>query len=272
MEKYICLFLLCVLPCVYSISSITKNRILVLGGSGFVGKHFVEECLRRDIDVVSVSRRGKPANSLLIEQNQVQWVKGDMRRMEEIENIYEKYGPFTGVFHSIGLLFDKDSGLQALNKYASGSNSVPASDATYDDITRVTALNALNVISARMTDSKIPFVFVSAAEAAWTFPAPVNFLERYLTAKRAVEKAVLNSPTVRGVVLRPSIIWSLERPQALISVIPFYVANRLNVPFVDKPVLVSTLVNAAVNSILDEGISGIQSYREMESVASSNKR
>lgn len=271
-----------------AVASAVKQRVLVLGGSGFVGSHFVEGCLRRDIEVVSVSRRGKPANNLLLEQNKVQWVKGDMRRIEEMENIYEQYGPFTGVFHSIGLLFDKDSGLQSFNKYASGSNSVPASDATYDDITRVTAINALNIISNKNRDGKrIPFIFVSAAEAAWTFPAPVNFLERYLIAKRAVEKAVLNSADVRGVVLRylcyllthsltrslthyfrPSLIWSLERPQALISVIPFYIAASINVPFVDKPVLVSTLVNAAINSMLDEETSGIKSYKEMEALSS----
>ncbi len=250
----------------------TKQRVLVLGGSGFVGSHFVEECLRRDIEVVSVSRRGKPVNNLLMEQNQVQWVKGDMRRIEEMETIYDKYGPFTGVFHSIGLLFDKDSGLQSLNKYASGSNSVPASDATYDDITRVTAINALNIISNKNKNKKrIPFIFVSAAEAAWSFPAPIDFLERYLTAKRAVEKAVLNSADVRGVVLRPSLIWSFERPQALISVIPFYVAAAINVPFVDRPVLVSTLVTAAINSMLDEEISGIKSYKEMEALSSNRK-
>jgi len=35
------------------------------------------------------------------------------------------------------------------------------------------------------------FIFISAAEAGWTLPAPVDFLERYLIAKRSVEKKLL---------------------------------------------------------------------------------
>lgn len=88
----------------------------------------------------------------------------------------------------------------------------------------------------------LPFVFVSAAEAGWTFTAPVPFLERYLIAKRAVEAELLGtsgaeaSPDslLRGVVLRPSLIWTWERPQALLSVLPFYIANSLGLSFVDR--------------------------------------
>jgi len=37
-------------------------------------------------------------------------------------------------------------------------------------------------------------VFVSAAEAKWDFKAPVDFLEEYLVAKRAVEAGAYTRP------------------------------------------------------------------------------
>ena len=174
------------------------------------------------------------------------------------------------ILHLSGLLLDQESGLASLNKLASGSGSVPSLDASYDAITRKTALSAISALrsqSRRLRSERaastddlstplpppphppLPFVFVSAAEAGWTFEAPVPFLERYLIAKRAVEAELLtpadamasaarsaldDSLLLRGVVLRPSLIWTWERPQALLSVLPFYVANALGLPFIDR--------------------------------------
>lgn len=111
------------------------------------------------------------------------------------------------------------------------------------------------------------FVFVSAAEAGWTFKSPVTFLEKYLVAKRAVEEKALASAALRTVILRPSLIWTWEKPAALLSVIPFYVANTLRVPFVDKPVMLATLVDAALASLKDCTVAGVLRFTEMEDLA-----
>lgn len=96
-------------------------------------------------------------------------------------------------------------------------------------------------------------MFVSAAEAGWTFQAPVPFLEKYLTAKRAVENKLLAfipnngqnnilgkssyslvvvvssvyvycvGKGLRPVIMRPSLVWTTEKPEALVSVVPFYI-------------------------------------------------
>ena len=95
------------------------------------------------------------------------------------------------VYHAIGLLLDPDSGLSGLNKLASGSGSVPSETSSYDRITRQTSFNAIVLLVEQQKETgsttAVPMVFVSAAEAGWTWPSPVGFLERYLVAKRAVE-------------------------------------------------------------------------------------
>ena len=248
-------------------------KVLVLGGSGFVGSTFIERASRHGFEIVSLSRRGKVEiiqnkendkrcinnnnnsgnnNNNNNENNNINniiWCQGDASDYNTIYNIHEKYGPFDSCIHAIGLLFDTQSGLKSINRYVSGSNSIPDDQATYDKITRLTAYNAIdsfvnynyyidnnnvnnnddnsnynnnnidndsnnninndnfnndnndnNVSVKKMTTTEInnknknidrSFIFISAAEAGWTLPAPVDFLERYLIAKRSVEKKLL---------------------------------------------------------------------------------
>jgi uncharacterized protein YbjT (DUF2867 family) len=168
----------------------------------------------------------------------------------------------------VGCLLDTESGLGNLNKFASGSGSEPGSSSTYDRVTRLTAFNAIKL--AEESEATKAFVFVSAAEAGWDFKAPVSWLERYLIAKRAVE-ARLKESSLREIIVRPSLIWTWERPQALASVIPFYIGNAIGLPFVDKPVLVEDLVGAAYAALCDDSESGIFRYMGMERLADKAK-
>jgi hypothetical protein len=129
-------------------------------------------------------------------------------------------------------------------------------------VTRLTAFNAIDVALKSRSRKKTPFVFVSAAETGWTSPSPVEWLERYLVAKRAVESR-LGSEKVREIILRPSLIWTWQKPLALISVIPFYIGNKF-LPFVDKPVLVDTLCTAAWEAIESESEQGVLRFMDME--------
>ena len=271
-------------------------KLLVLGGTGFVGREVVKRARKKGFTVVSISRRGK----LVDETDQsVTWVSGDASQPNTVQAVIDDFGPFDGCVHAVGLLLDTESGLSALNKYASGSGSSPTSESTYDRVTRqtgeticrffnyfyhplvnicrsfiiflplpihagFTAIDCLSTAGSTNTNNPIPFIFISAAEAGWTFKAPVDFLERYLIAKRAVEKKALTNKLLRSVILRPSLIWTLEKPAALISVIPFFIGNFIGLSFVDKPVLLSTLVDAALVSLLDKNINGILRFKEME--------
>ena len=91
-----------------------------------------------------------------------------------------------------------------------------------------------------------------------------DFLQRYLAAKRAVEAKLLGSTTLRPIVVRPSLIYSLDRPLSLPSVGAFFVGNKIGLPFVDRPVTVQALSAAMVRAMGQPGVSGIQRYPEID--------
>jgi len=264
------------------------GRVLVLGGTGFVGSRICLELLDAGYDVTSVSRRGTPplsdvgdappasASRAARLRESVDWRVGDASDPETALDVL-KEGGYVGVVHAVGMLLASD-----LNALASGSGSIPDKDATYDTVTRVTAFNAADAAAqfaagdaARGDDqvassSPPPFVFVSAAEARWDFRAPVGWLEEYLVAKRAVESrlATLNEKRkLRASWLRPSLVYTLEKPAALPAVFAFALGNAVGIPFVDRPVTVDTLARAAVRALSDGKTSGCLDYREMERLA-----
>ena len=244
-------------------SSVTINglRVLVAGGSGFVGGKLVSLLAEKGLEVVSVSRRG-------VAPTGATGVKCDVADKDDLEAMWQAYGPFDGCFHAIGLLLDSDSGLSSFNKFASGSGSIPGTTSNYDRITRQTSFNLMDaIIAQRSAGDPIPFIFVSAAEAGWTLPSPIPFLERYLVAKRAVEKRMQEEPSIRPIIMRPSLIYTMNRPQALVSVIPFMVASKLGVPGVEKPVELEVLTNAAVVAFEDGSESGIKRIEEMTALS-----
>jgi nucleoside-diphosphate-sugar epimerase len=177
-------------------------------------------------------------------------------------------------------LFDDASGLGPYNRLVSGSGSVPDSAATYDDITRVTAFNAIDAAvdyAERNGKQNFPFVFTSAAEAGWpeVTGGPFierfvpDFLHRYLVAKRAVESRLLNSDetkNLRPVIMRPSLIYSLDRPASFPAVGAFMVGNKLGLPFVDRPVSVQSVANAIVRAVSREDARGIQRYPQIDAL------
>ena len=277
------------------------GRVLVLGGTGFVGSRICVELLDAGYDVTSVSRRGTPLfsddgdappaskSSAARLRESVDWRVGDASDPETALDVLNE-GGFVGVVHAVGMLLASD-----LNALASGSGSIPDADATYDKVTRVTAFNAADAAArcveggtrvkaasdaaARGDDAVAsspppPFVFVSAAEARWDFRAPFDWLEEYLVAKRAVEArlATLNEEgKLRASWLRPSLVYTFEKPAALPAVFLFVLGNAIGIPFVDRPVTVDTLARAAVRALADGKTSGCLDYREMERLANESR-
>jgi len=251
-------------------------RILVLGGTGFVGMELCRQGLALGWEIVALSRRGPPPKTL--ENNlfaSVSWEKGDATQAGVIEQIIKAKGPFTAVFHAIGALFDGSSSLRSLNAIVSAAGSVVDEGVTYDDLTRKTAFALLAAAEASCAP-KTPYVFLSAAEAGWPdvtcgsfidkFVAP-NFLQRYLTAKRAVEAKLLVSDRIRGVILRPSFIWNWRKFDILPPVCIYTIFSCL--PFIDRPIRVEMLVAAAIAAIEQPGVRGVQDSNAMRMLAAS---
>lgn len=255
---HLCIFVVFIL-------NISALKICVLGGSGFVGTAMIKEALNRGNEVVALSRRGGQGRT---QSERVKYISCDCTDKKALASVVSEHGPFDAYVHAIGLLLDGDSGLSQFNKLASGSASEPNSSSTYDLITRQTVYNLVDTIcdgsDSDLASPPIPVCFVSAAEAGWTFPSPVGFLERYLVAKRAAEQRLVEEPRIREVLLRPSLIWTWKRPAALASVIPFIVANQMGLPFVDKPVMVETLCRAGLEALETPAVNGVLRYADME--------
>ncbi|CAM9482426.1 unnamed protein product [Chrysoparadoxa australica] len=244
------------------------SKVLVLGGTGYVGKTVVKELLSKSVKVVSVSRRGSPgdADDSL---NAVDWRCGDVTDPTVVKGIL-KEGNFDGVVHAVGMLFQGKA-----NKLVSGSGSVPTPGTTYDALTRQTAVAASDALAATGGKPPKPFVFVSAAEAGWTIDSkfkgtPLEWLHNYLIAKRAVESHIGDlgqKGLIRPVIVRPSLIWDKSKIFALGPVGAFTLGNAIGLPFVDKPVNVHDLSSAVVKSLYDPSITGILKYQEIEAMA-----
>ena len=67
--------------------------------------------------------------------------------------------------------------------------------------------------------------------------------------------------------LRPSLVYTTDKPAALPAVAAFTLANAIGIPFVDKPVTVDVLAAAAVRALEDGATSGALDYGEMERLA-----
>ena len=99
-----------------------------------------------------------------------------------------------------------------------------------------------------------------------------DFLKRYLVAKRAVESKLLGSENLRPVIVRPSLIYSMDRPASYLPVGAFFVGNKIGLPFVDRPVTVQTLASAMVQSIATPTVRGILRYPQIDEIGASKYR
>lgn len=262
-----------------------KGKLLVMGGTGFLGQAVCKRAALDGYQVTSLSRRGRPPasgdQSSSPSTNNIKYLAGDAREKSTIMDILSE-GDYVGLVHCVGLLLDDESGLGQYNRFASGSGSLPDSGATYDAITRLTAFNAIEAASdcAANTNNRqgpFPVCFTSAAEAGWPSMgggsfvennlAP-DFLKRYLAAKRAVEERLLNSePLLRPIIVRPSLIYTMDKPSSFPAVGAFFVGNKIGLPFVDAPVTVQSLANAMVRSISRPNVKGVLRFKEINALS-----
>jgi len=259
----------------------SPKRLLVIGGNGFVGQQVCKYAVQNGYKVTSMSRRGEcpePNDEWL---SQVEWKAGNALDKATVERFVANAD---AVVHTIGLLFDVNSGLVGLNAFTSASKSKPDDESTYDNITRKTALIVIAALNARaklpefMGGAPTPMAFMSAAEAGWP-EVPLgdkveevspDWLKRYLVAKRAVEAELGRSTDkIRPVIIRPSLIWNWAKLDVLPVIPVFNVANALGVPFVDKTVRVEDVGRSIVAGLLDDGVSGVQRYDKIEALSAS---
>ncbi|KAJ5216342.1 uncharacterized protein N7498_002749 [Penicillium cinerascens] len=275
------------------------KRLVVAGGSGFLGSRICKSAAARGWTVTSLSRSGEPRWDTVTDSSErpswassVEWAKADMLKPES-------YKPFlngaSAVVHSMGILLEADykgvvqgrepilSGLQrAFSSSKMGSQNplsrkegetlVPKEkdgQLTYELMNRDSAI----ALAQESSTEHVPaFVYISAAAGAPVLPA------RYITTKREAEATITSSlPELRSIFIRPGFMYDSSRKFTLPIALGGFVASEFNTflgnklgflgAMAEKPLKVDVVGEAVVEALEDETTKGVVGTKQIEALA-----
>lgn len=212
------------------------KKVLVLGGSGFVGKAICRELLRVGADVYSINRSGKPA-SCPEDLDKVNWIKGNALDPQ----LYSQLSNIDTLIHSIGILAEPRK------------SENEQFDVTFESEIRDTLKIAIE--SSKNYGAPLNRIgYISAAD----FGAFSRFLlPRYMKAKREAE-SILESQNVPSVIARPGFMYGRDR----MPTVPFSYAYSLLTLFsagvFPKALDVNTVASSLVAALADENLSAVK--------------
>nr|XP_043639237.1 uncharacterized protein At1g32220, chloroplastic-like [Erigeron canadensis] len=155
------------------------DKLLVLGGSGFVGSHICKEALSRGLSVASLSRSGRSS----IQEawaNKVDWHQGDLLSGGSWK---EALNGVTSIVSCVG---------------GFGSNSY---------MYKINGTANMTAIRAAAEQGVKRFVYISAADSG-----VINyFLQGYFDGKRAAETELMMRYPYGHAILRPGFIYGKRR-------------------------------------------------------------
>ncbi|EUC62240.1 NAD(P)H-binding family protein [Rhizoctonia solani AG-3 Rhs1AP] len=204
-------------------SSRAIQHVFVVGGNGFLGSTVCKAAVARGWRVTSISSSGRPYRTP--KGHTPAWTREvDFRQASAFEpsTYRELLESCTAVVHTIGTLLEAPKyksavrggslgGLvsafgQAWGLGAAGNpleKRVPGEEGTYEYINRDAALRVLETFASGPGSTvPRPFVYISAEDIFRPLvPA------RYIESKRAAEAAIAQEPRVRGIYLRPGLMY-----------------------------------------------------------------
>ncbi|PHT40108.1 hypothetical protein CQW23_18962 [Capsicum baccatum] len=231
------------------------EKLLVLGGNGFVGSHICKEALDRGLTVASISRTGRSS----IQDswaNSVTWHQGNLLSTDSWKDALKGV---TSVISCVG---------------GFGSNSY---------MYKINGTANINAIRAASEEGVKRFVYISAADFG-----PVNYLlQGYYEGKRAAETELLTRYPYGGIILRPGFIYGTRRVGSMklplgvvgsplemilqrakpLSQIP--IVGPLFTPPVNVSAVAKVAVRAATDPVFPPGVidvHGILRYSQQRSV------
>ncbi|KAI4328028.1 hypothetical protein L6164_020425 [Bauhinia variegata] len=235
------------------VADIRSERVVVLGGSGFVGSAICKAAVSKGIEVISVSRSGRPTypNAWV---DQVTWISGDVFYV----NWDEVLVGATAVVSTLGGVGSEEQ-MRRINGEAN-----------------VVAVNAAK-------DYGIPkFILISVHD--YNFPSFV-LSSGYFTGKRKAESEVLSKYPNSGVVLRPAFIYGKRRVdgfeipldlvgeplERILRATENFTKPLSSLPASDvllaPPVSVDDVAFAVINAIKDDDIFGIFTIDQIKEAA-----
>lgn len=202
------------------------QKILVVGGNGFVGSAVCRLALARGFQVTSVSSSGRPYTTPKGHSpawtSKVDWQKADALQPETYKHLLPGV---TAVVHTLGTLLEDSRYKAALNKgdigalvrvavdgFTKGGNPLAEKSPKggYDELNRDSALSVCETFISTTPDTPLPhpraFVYVSAEDIFRPF-IPARYIESKREAELGIERMLLGNPAFRGVFVRPSLIY-----------------------------------------------------------------
>ncbi|KAI6005631.1 hypothetical protein EDD15DRAFT_2384340 [Pisolithus albus] len=198
------------------------QKILVVGGNGFIGSAVCRTALARGMQVTSISSSGRPYRTPKGHTpawvSKVEWKKADALNPETYADLLPNVD---GVVHTIGILLEDGSYKAALahgdipklfgaftNRSDRGTNSFGRSNGDAGKST----YEALNRDSEPVTTHVRPFVYLSAEDISQPV-IPARYIETKHEAEQRISRLLGDHPGFRAVFIRPSLVYHAhQRP------------------------------------------------------------
>ena len=167
------------------------KRVLVVGGSGFVGSHVMRTALSHGgLRVASVSRGGRPATAAP-ELEAAEWLQGDASNPDDLRRVLAEVD---GVVSCLGG-FGSNEAMRALNGEANAALALAAAESGVKRFAYVSAA------PSRLLESFGPVGHGSPLPVWWPFGPG------YFEGKRIAEAAVGAHFGAAGLALRPGFVY-----------------------------------------------------------------
>ncbi|CUS12031.1 unnamed protein product [Tuber aestivum] len=281
-------------------------RLVVCGGSGFLGSRICKSAVSRGWTVTSVSRTGEPDWSAAFGSptppewsGKVTWAKANLLFPSTYKECLKDA---TAVVHSMGILLETDykgvlSGKEnpitgicrAFNSVKGTSrnplkegNSPGEPQLTYETINRDSGKYSNPTITlveesvATAPETLTSFVYISAADGSIVLPG------RYISTKREAEAAITALSTskkpFRPILLRPGFLYDTTRSATMPLAGLMGITSAVNSLFGGKlpllgvagykPLKVEVVAEAAVEAIANESVKGVVEVKDIEELYS----
>ena len=213
------------------------KKVLVLGGSGFVGKAICRELIKIGADVYSINRSGMPRGCPVDLETGVRWIKGnalDPHTYTQLEGI-------DTLIHSIGILAEPKD------------NSDQKFPVTFDSEIKET----LNVALEASKTYGAPLQRVGYISAA-DFGAISNFLlPKYMKAKLEAESILQQyQDQIPSVIARPGFMYGRDRFPTVPFSYAYSIATLFSAGMLPKALDVNSVARSLIAALAEENLKG----------------
>ncbi|CAK9154378.1 unnamed protein product, partial [Ilex paraguariensis] len=171
------------------------EKLLVLGGNGFVGSHVCKEALDRGLSVASLSRSGRSS----IQESwagSMAWHQGNLLSDNSWKEAFKGVSSVILVHNSYFLIRCPPLQISCVGGFGSTSYMY-----------KINGTANINAIRAAAEQGVKRFVYISAAD----FGVANYLLQGYYEGKRAAETELLTKYPYGGIILRPGFIHGTRR-------------------------------------------------------------